>query len=374
MSSVDQCQLCLKQAAKYSCPKCNILYCSVPCYKSQAHLQCSETFYKQCIAEELASSASSSGRQDSSTRKMYEILERVKGFQDDPNGLESYDDVIEEIDNPASDEDEEGDGLDSDDDNLEVDLASRLDGVDLNDPEAVWSKLTASEQKDFESLVHGGDVTNILPVYKPWWEEESPRKLVQEANSSSQEKLNYPAIKENIKDFSVISSKSPAPCVRHNLTNILTSYCFTVRYFNGEYLNNSQEFCNCLVGICGNIKSNCNYDSDTMAVESVALEARNEGILLDNEDIRAMKEDVKRIYAGLDGGKNVFVLAALSDLHSVLSLARKSKTQEKSSAGMFSKRFVDPDGREFKVIEKSRIPVYLKKIEFFLSYSKDIPL
>lgn len=37
---------CQSQNFKYSCPRCNIKYCSLDCYRSQAHRQCSEAFYK----------------------------------------------------------------------------------------------------------------------------------------------------------------------------------------------------------------------------------------------------------------------------------------------------------------------------------------
>jgi len=40
---------CLKNAAKYTCPRCNCGYCSAECYKCSAHAQCSEGFYRDCF-------------------------------------------------------------------------------------------------------------------------------------------------------------------------------------------------------------------------------------------------------------------------------------------------------------------------------------
>ncbi|XP_059607902.1 zinc finger HIT domain-containing protein 2 [Phlebotomus argentipes] len=348
MSSDDQCQLCWKAKAKYSCPKCNIFYCSVPCYQSQAHLQCSENFYKECIEEEMAT-AGNSKRMSESSRKMYEILQRTQDLED-----------FEEFGGSGESD------LDSDDDCAELDLASRLDGVDLNDPEAVWSKLTSSEQIEFETIVHGGDITNLVPVYTPWWtESQEEKKLVQETSSSSPE-IYHPEILSKIKSLKEISVKPPASCVRHNLTNILAAYAFSVRHFNGDFQSIPNEFCSFLFTICGNMKSNSNYDSDALAVESVAHEARNHGVPVDQEDVRMMKEDIEMIKK-----RKPFTLAALSDLHTALSKAKMYKPKEKLSQGVFRKRFIDPEGREFKELEKSRIGVHMKKIEFFLAFVED---
>ena len=45
------CPLCLKNQSKYTCPRCNTRYCSVDCYKSVKHKDCSEMFYKDCFME-----------------------------------------------------------------------------------------------------------------------------------------------------------------------------------------------------------------------------------------------------------------------------------------------------------------------------------
>ncbi|XP_055694926.1 zinc finger HIT domain-containing protein 2 [Lutzomyia longipalpis] len=362
MSSMEKdfCELCTKEKAKYSCPRCNLLYCSVPCYQSQAHLQCSENFYRECIEEEMVSTKNPSEIGES-TKKMYEILKRMKHLDD--NGEE---DDIEEIFNPSLNESSGESDLDSDDDTPAADLACRLDGVDLNDPEAVWSKLTKEEQQEFESIINAGDITNLVPVNTPWWVKLSEEKLVREA--SSVEESNHPEILSNIRNFKEISRITPAPCVRHNLTNILAAYAFSVRYFNGDYVNNPQEFAGLLANISGNIKCNANYDSDLLAIESVAHEAQNEGIALDSETKRALQEDVEMILR--KSPQNIAVLAALSDIHRILASAKKPKEKEKSSSGVFSKKFIDRAG--LKEIEQSRIRVYLKKIEFFLAFSKDI--
>ncbi|KRX27187.1 39S ribosomal protein L21, mitochondrial [Trichinella nelsoni] len=50
----ERCGICdqLKENV-YECPKCSIHFCSVCCYRSEKHVQCSEKFYQGCVEEEL---------------------------------------------------------------------------------------------------------------------------------------------------------------------------------------------------------------------------------------------------------------------------------------------------------------------------------
>lgn len=45
---------CSARPQKYNCPRCNVAYCSVDCYKAPTHHQCSETFYRDNVIEEMA--------------------------------------------------------------------------------------------------------------------------------------------------------------------------------------------------------------------------------------------------------------------------------------------------------------------------------
>ena len=91
---------CSKQTAKYTCPKCNLRYCSLECYKnevgdednvcsiysssilnnfsfailySQSHLQCTESFYKDNILQEISNQRVSNEEK----KKILELLKRV---------------------------------------------------------------------------------------------------------------------------------------------------------------------------------------------------------------------------------------------------------------------------------------------------------
>lgn len=346
-----------------------------------------------------------------SKKRMYEMLMRMQSVESNASDISDID-LTEQIRQlEALEEEEEGNeednhdsDLDSDDEGATAviectDLAQRLQNVDLNDANAVWDKLTVQEQKDFEQLIQSGDITAIVPQYKPWWIVEAPLLIQDVTEAESQDnqivvahetKVQLPELIENIKRFGELSTKSPDPCVRHNLINILAAYTFAARFFNGDHQSYPHESAHCLVSICANIKANWNYESDAAALESVALEARNEGLRFDEEDVKMMRSDVDKLLNPPQHAveqqkvvqedneelkvleQNLFILTALSDLYRVLmqaKLHKDSPLREKYSPGVFSKRFADHEINNFGELKRSKLGVYLKKIEYLLAYS-----
>lgn len=123
---------CHDAKAKYCCPRCNILYCSLNCYQSNVHLQCSEHFYKDNVLNEINLNSG-----EESKTKMLQVLQ--KNHTND--GLfDGFNDV-------------EGGNLDSDDDDNCKDIAERLSGVNLDDTDEVWEKLTEDERQEFVAFL-----------------------------------------------------------------------------------------------------------------------------------------------------------------------------------------------------------------------------
>ena len=141
----SSCAVCAKETAKYTCPRCNVRYCSSACYKSEKHMQCSELFYKECVMEAMNEQKASDERK----RKMLEML----------TNLEEHD---REAQNDLETED----------------LEERLGEIDINsaDPEAVWSALTDKERRDFESVVESGEISSVIDIWVPWWSSRDDSK------------------------------------------------------------------------------------------------------------------------------------------------------------------------------------------------------
>ena len=135
------CQLCLKKLSKYTCPRCNVKYCSVECYRSRKHVQCSETFYKKCVMDTLQGDTIEGHEK----RKMMEILKRFEK-EEAEESLEDEGFVPGE--------------------NLE----ERLEGLNLDrDTEKIWEKLTTDEQREFQQAVDDGFIGSLINTWIPWW-------------------------------------------------------------------------------------------------------------------------------------------------------------------------------------------------------------
>lgn len=302
-------------------------------------------------------------------KKMIGILKRMEQPLDD-----------EELEGGEDEEGEGEEGLDSDDENLDSDgpdLAERLADIDLNNPDEVWSKLTDDEKRNFESLLQSGDVSQIIPVFNPWWEvkvKKTKIHFVDEAPDQELSKIEYPEIHNDIPEFDRLSSKSPSPCVRFNLINILAGYTSMVRFFNGDHHSYPHEAASYISQISDNLKSNVNFETEIFAIESISHNCHTKDITESEVSVKQMKSDVDLLIEGpySDGTpSNLYVLSSLSDLWRILSSAKATNVSRKSKDGAFTKRFADHDDTvSFGDVKKSTLNLYLKKIEYYLAFGK----
>ena len=144
------CQLCLKNASKYTCPRCNVKYCSLDCYRGRKHVKCSESFYKDCVMDALQGETVD----DEGKRRMVEVLKRFK-------------------------EEETDDGLADDELELGDNLEERLHGLNLDrDTEKVWQSLTDAERKEFQRAVDDGYIGALVDTWVPWWVSRDSRWVI----------------------------------------------------------------------------------------------------------------------------------------------------------------------------------------------------
>ncbi|KAF5843907.1 hypothetical protein DUNSADRAFT_29 [Dunaliella salina] len=67
------CRVCHKQFARYICPRCNISYCGLPCYKQHSE-RCTEAFYREQAVGQLKGSKADR----SEKKKVLRALQRVQ--------------------------------------------------------------------------------------------------------------------------------------------------------------------------------------------------------------------------------------------------------------------------------------------------------
>ncbi|XP_046387074.1 zinc finger HIT domain-containing protein 2 isoform X2 [Ischnura elegans] len=340
------CRICNVTTGKYVCPRCNVVYCSLICYRANVHLQCSESFYKECIEEELKAR----NGDPKSQKEMLDILKRVENEEDDES-------------------------LDSDDEEMAPELEERLAGISLDDADAVWDVLTEEERKEFVDLLQKGDVSQIVPNWTPWWKYREEKKLIEEITSSSTRDetfmQNCPKLLDNIPSFDEIC-KSPAACVQFNLINILYAYAYVTQYFAGDHHSFAMEAVHGLVILSCNIRSGCNYDSAEAAIESASSEVTNCQWLSGSKDLKNLiKADVKEILEGPnDTHRSFYIMSALSDIYNLILKAKNEAGKDIGGKSAFSKKFSDKSVFSLPALPKAQLRTILKKIEFYLSWSK----
>ncbi|XP_033641703.1 zinc finger HIT domain-containing protein 2-like [Asterias rubens] len=401
--STAVCDLCLKNSSKYRCPRCSAAYCSLACYQSQKHSGCSEKFSREHFQEVLKNKKGSAADR----KKMLEILERVETdykplFQDD------------------EEEDEEGD---EETEGGAASLEERIAGLDLDvDIDEVWERLTDKEKRDFETVLHAGKLGALVPIWKPWWESheadlikvidndpppsskappQPPRQpsyideieedlekvvndlgikddqttdqdLVEEAASSNPPKI----LKKIAKLSEVLRSKKASDSVIYNLLNILYSYAYVVRLYNGAHRDLPIQLAKNLLELSATLSHNVNF---TDTEESLASAVHNASISLFNSNTfsSSILRDVTHLLLGqASDSPTAYIQSALSDMHRLFGAARKQLAKENKNSSKNSEPEENRSSKDSKGELHKTCFNCQKKLEFFLAWNvehKDEP-
>ncbi|OIV89259.1 hypothetical protein TanjilG_24113 [Lupinus angustifolius] len=211
------CHVCQKQFSQYTCPRCNSRYCSLQCYKSHS-LRCTESFMQENVVQELQQM-----QPDEQTKhKMLDILKRFHSE--------------EEMD--SMDEDSSADSTLS-----EETLEKVLSGQEIS-----FNDLSLEEKKRFHRAIAYGELSKMIKPWDPWWSKPSARKIrlsregtqlvqpLSEQELPEDESSDIPRGPETrLPPLSRLSLKEPSPLLTVHLVDILYSYCFTLRLYNGDW-------------------------------------------------------------------------------------------------------------------------------------------
>lgn len=377
-----KCNFCPNSNSGYSCPRCNAAYCSLACYRRPEHEGCYEQFYKECVADEMRLRSKEDAEDPAVKRRMIETLKRMR-----------QQDAEDPIDPNADDGDEdEEDHLDSDDDD---ELSDRMAGVDLDDADAIWKGLTPGERKEFERLVDSGDISKMVPEYKPWWEFRCEEKKVREVGNDGDIEdatKRCPAVDTGIAPLShFIKSTRPSPLLKFGLLNALYPYVYCLRYFSGDIWSeaNLRDCVTICMTLSDNLRCGANFETADEALESAATNVNvNAQWSVDAKTTRGCKRDVYKVVRGPRSApehRNLYLLSAVSDLRRIFALGLKlakgaTKKEGKGTplgelppwklddmrreAG--SSNFPKPAALDSKEIKKC-----LMKVEFYLSWANE---
>lgn len=264
----------------------------------------------------------------------------------------------------------------------ELDLAERVSDLDIDklSEEQLWELLSGKEKKMFMSLVKDGGVAQLVPVWKPWWEDheqegrasieilddkickvgtdssttadkldlDDKMKLLEERRnlgesskkfkevqgekkpSKLKESSSAPSISDKIPNLSSLCAK-PSPLICFGLVNALYAYAFSLCLVNNDTDSLMFEFCDMVLALSEALNSSRVFSSIQAAIESGESRIYGEGYH-DKEDRLAPSRALEAV-AHIMTGRNVkdpagYCLAAFSQLRSLLFKARKSLSKD----------------------------------------------
>ena len=380
-----ECAFCEKTKSNlYTCPKCNLNYCTVQCYQSQKHTQCSEQFYRNCVEDEVRLSENLGSDFDSlgSKKKTLAALKRLK--EEEENDQE----IMNEV-------------LDSDD---EEDVNSRFDGIDLDDTKKIWENLLDSEKQEFQKMLETGEIEKFIPKYIPWWEQnfDESNALIENIGEESNElktEVYIKNLKEKIPNVNIekatklsilLGSTKPSKNIKFNLINVLYAYTYSVRYLRGEHHKYIDSFVEMFFLISGNLRDNQTFESADIAIQSAILNINQHSMISSSQEFtKTCKYDVMKIIKGPNDinncnsvNRNIFLLAAISDVKNLFSFCcqknrRDGKTEvlkcdnERKESTKLPLWLLD-DGlfSENRKVNhnKSLLKKSIKKLDFYISW------
>ncbi|XP_037694982.1 zinc finger HIT domain-containing protein 2 [Choloepus didactylus] len=317
MEPVGLCAFCPAaeaQSARYTCPRCNVPYCSLRCYR--AHGTCAEDFYRDQVLGELRGRTASPSRLASALRR----LRQQREAEDEPK---------------------------------EAGLSPGPLPGGLSE---LWEGLAPAEKAAFERLLSCGEAGRLLPPWQPWWwgRGAGPRLLeelddAQDNHAVELEPTSSKTPPEGAKDVAVaeevlgdapeadapsVPTRIPAlaslsrgptsPLVRFQLLNVLFGYAHTLSLYHGGDDALLSDFCATLLGVSGVLGSQQVFASAEEALQAAAqvLEAGEHppGPL----GTRGAMQETSRILLGESpANQKGYTLAALGHLAQTLGRARK---------------------------------------------------
>ena len=266
-SESKKCFVCQINAFKYNCPRCNIVYCSIECYRKHG-TQCTESFYREQV---LSTAKGLSERGSHEQRRLVaemllrnrdnmemneDLLEALKAEANGQIAIENSDFVDDEIENDNSDDAKAQQDFER--------FSKALEFISNGDVEAGLACLSDDQRKDFERSLYDGSLASLIETWTPWWitvpqptppianictnslvEEVSPiitttnEKMENSSknnnnNNNDNNSNQLPILPKQIKPLSSIVKKTPSPLLAFNLLDILFAYVNTMRYYNGD--------------------------------------------------------------------------------------------------------------------------------------------
>eukprot|EP00468_Gymnochlora_sp_CCMP2014_P008816 CAMPEP_0167755704 /NCGR_PEP_ID=MMETSP0110_2-20121227/8975_1 /TAXON_ID=629695 /ORGANISM="Gymnochlora sp., Strain CCMP2014" /LENGTH=593 /DNA_ID=CAMNT_0007641727 /DNA_START=20 /DNA_END=1798 /DNA_ORIENTATION=- len=326
-SKISICSTCQKERAKYTCPRCHAASCSLVCYKKHGHT-CTEAFYEKQVREHKKIEK----KNPSVKAKTLKVLERTLR----PSNEES---IVR--DSPSQGQKQTSE---EEEDNLMLRRAFQHMVITGDfDP----NRLDEKSRKRFLKMAADGRLAEFVEKWVPWWhrpkdaggnekgelilpkvkdEQGWPNTgLTKSAPDLSLTEISRIGIKSiKIPSFTSLKAPKPSPEVRNTLIDLVFSYAFTMRLYNGDWDHDVIEACKVLYMLSDALSKNSSY--------SVPVAARN-AVLSNTQRVAG----INRAFAisGLRDAAQILyykalTIRALIDIHRLLAQSIHAHTKFKA--------------------------------------------
>ncbi|XP_065895400.1 zinc finger HIT domain-containing protein 2-like [Dysidea avara] len=224
------------------------------------------------------------------------------------------------------------------DDNTTENLEERLHGLDLDvDSELVWQQLTDTEKEEFHKMLGDGRIGHLLDTYTPWWKHQHSRVVEVSASDDLLAPIYpYPAIPANLPALNTLLKVQPSSLLKYNVVNVLYSYAYIIRLFNGSHTELIQQAVEGLLNLSSVLSHNAVFhDCNSAIKDSITNSQQHKDTATSLEFAYAVMLDVSCIITNgshdLIGRSQCLVSHVLSDLHHMIqSSCTKAKGSKKS--------------------------------------------
>jgi len=203
------CRVCQRSRSQYTCPRCEVAYCSLDCYRAHG-AQCTESFYRREVEAELrARSATGEER-----RRLERIVLELSRLGETPDGGADG-----QPDSGSDDSDDQSEGQHR----LEA-LAERARRGEL-----CAEDLSEEEARRFHAELKSGSLGRALGAWEPWW----LRAAVVELDALDGD--DGASAGPEVAHLCCAGGRSANPLVAMTVLESLYAYAHAMRAFNGEW-------------------------------------------------------------------------------------------------------------------------------------------
>jgi len=232
----------------------------------------------------------------------------------------------------------------------ESDVIDKMENIDFNeDPKT--ENLTPQQLKEFQRAVASGSLSQYIETWEPWWiNPTSPGiKVIDYDERNTQEWNKIPEISTELVPLNNLTKTTHlSPLLKFHLVDLLFSYTFVMRLFNGDPSVDLLEFSFTVLQVSAIMPSNSSLDSLELILQRCIENSLQPSIGNSVDYSVAILQDVSKILS-----EKRLILAALSDLYK-LFLETSNKIYEVK-----------------KKKDKRKIDLATKKIYFFLIWTNE---